>query len=286
MARVLSFQGKGGSLVMGEASGVKAGAKTRGFGMPGVALQWFEGAGDGASYRGGRTLPRVIDVEVRVYGTDRADMLNRYGNLARIFVQEMGEVTMTILLDGEAWRASVVRTGGLDYSFESSDTDGKTYLRTVLTVQAGDPYWTRVDSEARNIGIQGLGIPLIGPGKSLVTLSLSDMGGSGTATFENSGDVQAWPIWRFNAPFNSIYIAHAGQVLEWVGVKAAGWIELDTQQGTVTDETGANRYAGLEPAPRFFSIPPGSTSAELVLPGATGATTGSVVWHPRKVVVF
>lgn len=288
MARVLSVQSRGGSLTMGPLSGVMAGAKTRGFGMPGVALQWFEGAGDGKSFRGGRTLSRVLDLEVRIYGANRADMLAKYGNLARIFVLENAPVTLGLLLDGEAWRTEVVRTGGGDYSFEKSETDGKTFLRTVLTVEAGDPYWTRVNSEARNITVGGLGIPLIGPGISLVQLSLSDMEGSGEATFENSGDVEAWPVWTFYPPFDSILISRDGLTLDWTAeeTKDEGYLVIDTAQGTITDETGENLYGGLTPAPKFWSIPPGPSVATMALSGATGETRGTVAWHPRKVVLF
>lgn len=286
--RVLSVSSRGGTLTMGAISGVVAGAKTRGFGMPGVALQWFEGAGDGKSFRGGRTLARVLDVEVHIYGTDRNDMLSKYGNLARIFVLDNAPVTMTLTLDGQAWRGEVVRSGGGDYSFESSDTDGKTYLKTVWTMEAGDPYWTRVDSEARNISVAGLGIPLIGPGRSLVQMSLSDMEGTGAATFENSGDVEAWPLWTFYPPFDEILLTRDGLTLHWIApaLKTTGYVTIDTAQGTIEDETGANLYTGLEPAPKFWSIPNGSSSATIGLSGASGASRGTVAWHPRKVVLF
>ena len=287
MARVLDLASRGGALVLGEESGVKAGLNVRGFGMPGVALQWFEGAGEGKTFRGGRTLSRVVDMPVKITGKDRDDVLDKYSALARIMLLENAPVGLTLELEGEGWRSDVVRSGGGDYEF-GTDTDGSTFLKTIFTVEAGDPYWTRVNSEARVIQPGGLGIPLIGPGQSLVQLLLSNTEGSGSVQFTNTGDVAAWPTWRFLPPFSGFLMARDGLILEWTqpAVKTTGWIDVDTTAGTITDETGANRYDGLEPAPKFFSIPRGTTDAQVILAGATSATRVNVAWHPRKVVLF
>jgi hypothetical protein len=278
---------RGGDLTLGWESGIRAGLNVRGFGMPGVSLQWFEGAGEGKTFRGGRTLSRVVDMPVKITGTGRDDVLEKYSHLARIMLLENAPVALALELEGEAWWADVVRTGGGDYDM-GEDSDGTTWLKTIFTVEAGDPYWTRVNSEARVIQPGGLGIPLIGPGQSLVQLLLSNTEGSGSVQFTNTGDVQAWPTWRFLPPFSGFLMARDGLVLEWAqaDVKTTGWIDVDTEAGTITDETGANRYDGLEPAPKFFSIPRGTTDATVILSGATSATRVNVAWHPRKVVLF
>lgn len=287
MARVLSVSSAGGSLELGEVSGVRAGLKVRGMGMPGVSLQWFEGAGDGRSFRGGRTLSRVLDMPVKITGANRQQVLQRYSQFARIFVLDNAPVTLEVELDGEGWRAEVVRTGGGDYTM-GDDTDGSTWLRTVLTIESGDPFWTRVNSEARVITPGGLGIPLIGPGQSLVQLRMSNTEGSGTVEFTNSGDVEAWPTWRVLPPFQAFEFARGPLSLEWSqpATKTTGWIDVDSMAGTITDETGANRYDGLAAAPKFFSIPPGTSVASVLLTAATGDTRVNVAWHPRKVVLF
>lgn len=287
MARVLALSSAGGALTLGEASGVKAGLKVRGLGMPGVSLQWFEGAGEGKSFRGGRTLGRVVDMPVKINGANRGDVLAKYSALARIMVLENAPVTLTLELDGEAWRSQVVRSGGGDYTM-GDDTDGSTWLRTTFTVDSGGPYWERVNSEARVVEPGGLGIPLIGPGQSLSQLRVSNTEGSGAVEFTNTGDVAAWPSWRVLPPFQAFEFQRDGLVLEWSqpAVKTDGWIDVDSIAGTVTDETGANRYDGLASAPKFFSIPPGTTTATVILTAASGATRVNVAWHPRKVVLF
>lgn len=287
MARVLAVSSAGGALTLGEASGVRAGLKVRGLGMPGVSLQWFEGAGEGRSFRGGRTLSRVVDMPVKINGANRQEVLERYSALARIFALDNAPVTLTLELDNEGWRANVVRTGGGDYTM-GDDTDGSTFLKTVLTLESGDPYWTRVNSEARVITPGGLGIPLIGPGQSLAQLRMSNTEGSGSVEFTNTGDVLAWPEWRVLPPFQAFEFQRAGLSLEWSqpATKTTGWIDVNSIDGTVTDETGANRYDGLSAAPKFFGIPPGTTQASVLLTAASAGTRVNVAWHPRKVVLF
>ncbi|WKW85413.1 minor tail protein [Microbacterium phage Milani] len=287
MARVLALSSAGGSVVLGEESGIKAGLNVRGTGMPGVELQWFEGAGEGKTLQGGRALGRTVDMPIKFYGANRGEVQEKYSEVGRILLVENAPVLVTLELDGEAWRSEMVRTGGGDFTY-GQDTDGSTYLKTVVTMESGSPYWTRVDSEARVITPGGLGIPLLGPGQSLSQLRLSNTEGSGAVQFTNTGDVAAWPTWRFLPPFQNFLLSRDGMVLAFnqAAVKTTGYIDIDSKAGTIVDENGVNRYDLLGAAPKFFSIPRGTTSAQVVLNGATSDTRVNVAWHPRKVVLF
>lgn len=289
MTRRVTLESAGGSIVLGRnISGVSAGLKMRGTGMPPVQVQWFEGAGDGASFRGGRTLPRILDMPITVRGADRQEVWDRASQVARIMALENAPVTLTMDLDGEAWRLQIVRTGGGDWDWEV-DTDGSTFVKQIYTVQAGMPFWERVDPESRLIQAGGLGIGLLDDGQSLTQLRLSNMEASGSVNIENTGDVRAWPIWKFSGPLTSVEaIRGDGQKWKWTGTLAttAKYILLNTQDGTVIDDLGANRYAGLDTAPKFWSVPPGTTPAQITMTGADTTTEASVVWHPRKLLVF
>jgi len=162
-------------------------------------------------------------------------------------------------------------------------------LLTVITVQAGRPYWESIDSEGREIAPEGVGKGLLGPGQSLVQLILGSVDGFGSVTFSNTGDVEAWPVWTMYAPFSGFALVRSdGLALEWVGAttKSTGYIIVDSLSGTVVDETGANRYGELEPAPKFFSIEPGTSQASVVLSAATAGSRANVAWRPRKMVLF
>lgn len=294
MTRVMSLSSLGGAIELGQTTGIKALAQLRGTGLPPVSTQWFEGAGDGATFRGGRNLARVLDIPLKVYGANREAVRARLSLLGRIFALP-NVVRLTVSLDGDEWFVDVVRTGGGDWTW-GSDTDGSTFVKTVITAQAGDPFWQRVDSEARNVVPGGGGRGLLRAGVSLTQLQLSSSSGFGAVDFENTGDVAAPGIWTINAPFTGFtLISPTGEAITWgtggngaLGAsKATGFIKVDTELGTVVDETGANKYTGLAAVPRFWSIPPGASKATIVAYDPNVAvTTINVVWNARRWVMF
>ena len=286
MTRVLSISSAGGSLEMGRSSGVFAKANVRGTGLPPVSLQWFEGAGNGKQYQGGRTLSRTIDLPIKIEGADRSQVSDRFRQVARILTLENAPVRLVAELDNEAWYVDCVRSGGGDFDW-GVDTDGVTYVRTVITVEAGSPYWERVDAESRSIAAPGAGLGLLGPGVSLAQLQLATTESMGQVEITNTGDVDAWPTWNLVGPFDGFTLASGSQVLDWTGTIAAGGsILVDSLNGVITDDTGLNRYTGLAPSPRFWSVPPGSTLATISLDNPTGASRVDVTWHPRRLLVF
>lgn len=287
MARTLTLTSLGGSLVLDGSGAVRARAALRGTGLPPVALQWFEGAGDGAEYRSARVLPRTIDMPVKVTGVDRAAVWAAYSALARILDPANGPATLEMSLDGVGWFVEVYRSGGGDLDWDK-DTDGRTIAMTVVTLVAGDPYWRRVSEESRIVTPGGLGQGLLsGPG-ALSGLEVSTTTGLGTVTLTNTGDVAAFPVWRVTAPFTDFTLTSpTGQVLAYTAAKASGWIEVNTRLATVVDEAGANQYANLDTAPEFWTIPPGSGDATVAITDPVGGSTEvSVYWRPRKWLVF
>ncbi|QZD98139.1 minor tail protein [Microbacterium phage Blett] len=285
--RLFKIESPGGSMMLDGSTGVQMRLGVRGMGMPPVALQWFDGAGEGSSFRGGKVLARTLDLPLKITGRNRNEVLDAYSTLAKI-MRLPYEPTLTATFDDDRYRLAVVRTGGGDFDM-SVDSDGKTVLLTTITVQAGRPYWESIDSEGRNIEPAGVGLGLLGPGQSLVQLILGSIDGFGSVTFSNTGDVEAWPTWTIFAPFSGFALVRAdGLALEWVGAstKASGFIIVDSLNGTVVDETGANRYGELKPAPKFFSIQPGTSQASVVLSNAASGSRANVAWRPRKMVLF
>jgi hypothetical protein len=284
--RVMKMSSAGGEITLDGRTGVQAGLRMRGLGLPPMSLQWFDGAGDGSTYRGGRVLPRVMDMPVKIVGADRAAVLGAFSALARVLLADRYEQTrLTLTFDDDDYWIDVVRTGGGDYTF-GVDTDGKTILQTVLTVEAGRPFFTRVDSQGREITPEGVGLGMLGPGQSLTSLILASTDGFGETTITNVGDVDAWTRWRLHAPFSGFALLRGSLALEWAGAKSSGYIDVDMLDGTVVDETGANRYGGLLPAPKFWALPPGEATVSVVLADAASESKAVVNWNPRKAVMF
>jgi hypothetical protein len=283
--RFVSFESEFGTIALGDT--VKLTSNLKGTGLPPVSVQWFEGAGDGANYRGARVLPRTMDLPLSFYGTDRNDVWNLFSQVAVIFAPNGGQVRMRMELDGEVWFTDVVRTGGGDWSWDS-DTDGRSFLRTVLTVQAGDPYWTREDATSQVISPGGLGRGLIKQAP-LSNLELSTTNSLGAVLFENPGDVAVFPVWTLQGPFSqAVLTSPSGEELVWIDDLEEGeTLTIDTAAGTVKDQTGANRYGSLGPVPRFWSIPPGNSNGEVELLDAVApGSLATVIWQPKKWVVF
>lgn len=298
MARSLAVASAGGTLVLDGSQGVRARLAVRGTGMAPVKNQWFEGAGNGQSFRGGRVLARVMDLPVKVYAPpndpyNRDLVRQRFANLSRILSLPNAPARLTFDLNdatpgGDRWWADAVRSGGGDWDWDK-DTDGRSFIHSVFTLVFGDPYWTAEDEESKVITPVGVGLGLLGAGVSLAQLRVGTADGFGATTIQNSGEVEAYPVWTIQAPFSGFALTSpTGETLIWDNgsTKATGWIRVNTQAGTVVDETGANQYTKLDPSPRFWSLAPGANSVSVVMVAASAATLATVTWAPRREVLF
>jgi len=283
MARTVSISSIAGTIKMGDASGIKARAQVRGTGMPPVNVQWFSGTGDGATARSARVLERTLDVPMKIMGADRVEILKRYSLLSRVVAYDPAGVKITLELDGVKWYLVVQRSGGGDFTW-GADTDGQTVLLTTITFVAGDPYWQRQDQESKRIEPGGIGRGLLRGVGTMSGLEVSSTTALGVVQFVNTGDVDAYPVWRLTAPFSGFTLtSEGGEVLQYDGAKAVGWVEVNTDLGTIVDETNANLYAGLAAAPQFWTIPLGESNAEvLALDAVGGETQITVFWRPRS----
>lgn len=284
--RVISFTSDGG-VIDSSSFGYRIGLGIRGTGLPEVSTQWFEGAGDGATFRGGRILPRVMDIPITVYGANREQVRERMSHVGKVLALSAGDIRIKADLDGDSWYTDVRRMGGGDWSWDQ-DTDGKTFVKTVITVQAGNPYWIHDDEDSRVITLSGFGRGLIKtPTPRLNKLKVSTNAGLGQVTFQNTGDVPAYPRWVIGAPFNGFsLVSQSGETLNWTGVKSTGFIELNTELGTIVDELGVNQYGGLGAVPRFWALPAGDSIATVTAVNATSATRVTAYWRTKRWIMF
>jgi len=264
-------------------TGVQATVGATGLGLPQVSVQWLEGAGNGAIARGRRVLPRDIDVPMHLKANDREGLKALMNRLAMMLAQEC--TLRFIEDDGTDWSVKVWRTGGGDYVY-GRDTTGEKDASIVITFRAGDPFWTYSRAISKTISNSGSGRGLLnGP---LTGLSVASSQAIGTILLENTGSAPAYPVWTVVGPGRDFKaLLPAGEGFHWTGTLLAGeTLHVDTQAGTVKDGTGANRYAELAPAPRFWAIPPGTTSATASLEDATSDSSITCSWRPRSWVVI
>ncbi|QFP95186.1 minor tail protein [Streptomyces phage Werner] len=262
--------------------GVQALTGVSGLGLPPVAVQWIEGAGDGAVYRRSRTLARDIDIPLDIVGRNRADLKD---HLSRLSLMLAGPCTLRMIEDdGTNWSTKVVRVGGGEYTY-GVDSIGSTDLQTVITFRAGDPYWTSSQITSKQVGGDLTAAAFVSAFGSMPVAASQAIG---SILLENTGDAVAYPVWEIFGPGNNFKaVSPSGEVLHWKGSLAAGQrLIVDTRQGTVVDSTGANRYAELAAAPRFWAIDPGISTAEASLLDVTNASKIVCSWRPRKWMVI
>lgn len=269
--------------------GVEALAGITGLGLPPVQLQWSEGAGDGATFRGRRVLKRPIDVPLHFLARTPQELREQVSKWTRLTADPM----RIWFVDGanEAWYADVHRAGGGDYAY-GIDTTGDLEMTTVVTLEAGDPFWTAEVADRRTISRENVGRGLIKDtvggstgADSLIKLRLSGSTVAGTVILENSGDVDAFPLWEIQGPGSDIVATGPdGTSWSWTGTLAEGeTLFVDSRTARVTDDTGTSRYAELGPAPRFWVVPHGISNANITMTG-----TGLIImsWKRRKWAVI
>ncbi|MEU8133233.1 phage tail family protein [Streptodolium elevatio] len=262
--------------------GFQAKAGVTGFGLPPVSVQWLEGAGDGASFRRRRVLPRDIDIPIEILARDRPHLQALTSRLALALA---GRCTL-ILLDDDStrWETEVHRVGGGEVVY-GYDTTGERELDTVITLRAGDPYWTAAESQIRSVASATATTSWL---SSMATLPVAPSQAIGDIQLSNTGDAVAYPIWEIVGPGSNFEaISPDGERLAWGGILGADErLTIDTRKGTVVDHLGANRYAELDTAPRFWTVKPGLSTATAQLEDITAASKISCSWRPRKWMVI
>ncbi|MEU7400087.1 phage tail family protein [Streptomyces sp. NPDC044948] len=260
--------------------GYQAKTGATGFGLPPVTVQWLEGAGDGAVYRRKRVQPRDIDLALEVLARNRDDLQAR---LSRLALAVSDRCTLTLLNDdGVRWSTTVYRTGGGEFTY-GVETNGEREFETVLSFRAPDPYWTSSATQSRRI-TGATSAPFL---SSLAKLNVAASQAIGEILLDNSGDAEAYPIWKVYGPGKTFTaISPSGERLRWNGTLAAGEVlTIDTKKGTVVDQSGANRYNELDAAPRFWTVKPGLSTAEASLLNITSSSAIVCSWQPRKWMV-
>lgn len=272
--------------------GWQAHAGVTGMGLPPVQGQWVEGAGDGAVHRGTRVLTRDLDLPLSFISNpamselfQRDELIKAVGRMGRMM---SGEMRLTAIdTEGVSWYLIVHRVGGGNYVY-GHDTTGENSMEMVVTVRAGDPYWTAVVPKVSEVIQQSSPSGLLAS-RPVTNLRLAASRAIGEIRIDNSsGDADAYPVWTVIGPGNTFRaVSPTGENFQWNGTLAIGErLTVDCRTGTVKDGTGANRYSDMAPAPRFWAVPPGTTNvtASIQAPGAT--TRIAAQWRPRKWAVL
>lgn len=274
-----------------KAKGVEALAGIVGFGLPQVENQWFEGAGSGSTWRGSRVGRRVVNLPMKVYAENRTDLTALLSDLSVAldpFIAPVGSRGAARLFFGMAddkeWFLDVVRGGGGEWA-RKIDSDDRTYFKTTIQLEAGDPFWTRNEPENFEVRVTPSGTPLL---PLIARLRVGSAAVSGTREVSNIGDTWAWPTITIKGPATGVtLIGPNGEVLNWTGsLLISDTMKIDMRANTVENQNGVNLYGGLAAAPRFWYIAPGLSSVQVVVNGMTIDSVLNAQWWPRRWAVI
>lgn len=221
--------------------GVQVTSGVTGLGFPEPAIQWLEGAGDGAVFRAKRAQSRTIDLPLHFLADDRTELKE----LVRSFVTVADRECVLRFTDEEnntSWIANVVRSGGGDFIY-GEDTRGTREFNTVVTFTAGDPFWRRDSSE-------------------LIELTDSEFG---DLTIDSLGDSPTPPKITVHGPGQNIILTGPrGDVTGWSGILVEEQsVTFDFERSTLLDDEGTERYFELSPGPQFWSLEGGESTINI-----------------------
>lgn len=227
-----------------------------GFGIPPAQVRIEASAGDGGVFRHSKKSVRDVDLAITVLGTDRADVQSKLRRLSRLVQDTSGPTKIVATYDDdEVLFLEGHYVGGAESQWGSNA--GMVWNRWVLSFQCPNPFWQSENEETFVIDTGSTGRGLL---PQLTKLKLRSATTFGAIDVDNQGDVPAYPIWEITGPLEGITISDGTNSFSFTDDVLAGeTITIDTETGSVTDATGANRYAMLAPAPKLFRVPPGET---------------------------
>ena len=239
------------------------------------------GAGDGALYRGRRVRARDIDIPSTSWPRDREGLKDLVARLSKVLAYPC-----TLYIEepsGALWYTEVIRSGGGGFVY-GTDTIGQRDMQVVITLTAGDPFFTSAELETLSHPAGFRATPFL---DDLSTLPLSPDQAIGTITVENTGDAPAWPTWTVIGPGTTPdRLAHGRAPSAGRGSLAVGeTLTVDTKAGTVTDGLATTATQTWPPA--LVSGPSllARTRSRLLLSGTTTASRIVCSWQARKWMV-
>jgi hypothetical protein len=256
----------------------------RGLGIPSTEVRISESAADGGAWRFSKRGVREVDMPIVIVGADRGAVEDNLRRLANLLRDTVAATTLrATYATGEVWELGDGHyTGGGETQW--GDDGSQVFARWYLSLQFANPFWIREESESFSLGAG------VGSGDFVTNLSEMSIVGSqaiGDITVENSGDVDAYPVWIFRGPAESVHVeAQSGASFTYaVPILLGESITVDTRAGTVVDSSGGNQYSNLGPSPRMFLLPAGNSQISVEATGADENTLVSMYYRPRKEIV-
>ncbi len=253
-----------------------------GFGIPSTAVRIDDSAGDGGVWRHTKRGVRDLDLPIVILGTGRGDVETKLRRLAKLLQDTNGPTRIVANYgDGTSVYLKAHYTGGAETQF-GSDANSF-FCRWVVQMQAPQPYWQTSESESFTVTAGNTGRGLL---PQLTKMKVSSSQALGVVNVNNIGDVDVFPVWVIRGPVSGVTIATGNQSFGFPATIPTGTsYTVDTATGTVTNDLGSNIYNLLGPAPKLFSLKPGTTAVSVIGTEADANTQITCYYSPRYEVI-
>lgn len=170
---------------------------------------------------------------------------------------------------------------GLDMDETLGDTSTPTDQLASIVFRATDPYWYATSDTVVDytLGSTATFFPIFP-----VRLTSSDT--FADATVDNTGDVEAWPVWVLTGPAGATIAIRnlttgKAMTMGLLALSVGEIATIDTRPGvkTMTRQDGTNLYPNLNGS--LWPLVRGSNAVRVELSGATAATTVRLSYRPR-----
>ena len=257
-------------------------AAVRGLGMP-DSDDWVTAAPmlHGQRFRGFRIKPREIFWPILVYGARDQEWIDRDGAFWQTMRPDVTGV-WTVTAPDASRRSITCRFSGVTDGYDR-DPSAAGVVAYGVTLVADDPFWRGPTVSAGPWSAPNAQ-PFFGGavGGSGPLLYVSARSGSGGATVNNPGDVEAWPVWTITGPATSATVAVGGAPVGMPFALAAGevlTIDTDPTVLAATSSLSGDKTRALSAATVFAPIPAGANRGLSAAISGTGSVR--VSFTPR-----
>lgn len=236
----------------------------------------------GAAWQGSHDDARTISIPVYLEGSTRSEAVALRRALVSSVHHTRGLATVCVAEpDGYRRYLQCVYTGGAEGA-EGTDNAGLAWcVYTLLFAAYDNPYWFGdvVTPTPWTVASPQAFFPLK---PAVFTLSSSQV--LGGTLIDNTGDVDAYPVWTLKGPATSLTLTLGSETVVVNSTLSAGQtliIDTDPRSQTITDGTGANRWADVASGFDLWALPPGVNAVTVTVGGGGAATQLSVAYQPR-----
>jgi len=257
-------------------------SNTLGFGVPPLTIRYLEGAGAGGKRYNSRVGMRPLDVGLLITAADRMDLDTKARYLAKVLrVWSPPPKIVAEYPTGERYSLTFDYLGGLEGNYQ--DVDADTY-KVVLSLMCPQPYWEAVEPQGFTLKVKRATTTFR---PKLGDLAIDDAQVIGTVDVFNAGEVPAPLSWMFVGPASEVFVqSDLGSFHYNAPLAVNETIFINSEEGTVTGFFGENKYDSMGLAPKFFSLPPGTTRIDVQMPDATPDSQVVATYMNRREVIL